>query len=154
MDGLTGRIASTDLLVVRGAVSSSISKPTRLLSSITELRSRRGSGPALAYSLYSPNCVEGEFSEVPPPEVAALYTKIGLLADAPNTECLLPWRIIRAVFLPILPGGPFLLHSQGRVRLRRQPLIPVGRIVAASPGLVVQDSTEVRRYGVLRACAD
>src|SRR5215216_5771064 len=64
MDGLTGRIASTDLLVVRGAVSSSISKPTRLLSSITEPRSRRGSGPALAYSLYSPNCVEGVFSGV------------------------------------------------------------------------------------------
>src|SRR5829696_8512115 len=65
MDGLTGRIASTDLLVVRGAVSSSISKLTRLLSSITELRSRRGSGPALAYSLYSPNCVEGVFCELP-----------------------------------------------------------------------------------------
>src|SRR5215212_1858282 len=64
MDGLTGRIASTDLLVVRGAVSSSISKPTRLLSSITELKSRRGSGPALAYSLYSPNCVEGELCEL------------------------------------------------------------------------------------------
>src|SRR5215211_3634555 len=66
MDGLTGRIASTDLLVVRGAVSSSISKLTRLLSSITELRSRRGSGPALAYSLYSPDCVEGEFCELRP----------------------------------------------------------------------------------------
>src|SRR5215211_4942477 len=120
----------------------------------------KGVGPGLLVNLgpfscpYSTKCVEGEFSEVPPPEVAALYTKIGLLADAPNTECLLPWRIIRAVFLPILPGGPFLLHSQGRVRLRRQPLIPVGRIVAASPGLVVQDSTEVRRYGVLRSSSN
>src|SRR5215211_5008622 len=40
---------------------------------------------------------------------------------------------------------------QGRVRLRRRPLIPVGRIVTASPGLVVQGSTEVRRHGVLRS---
>src|SRR5918995_6641764 len=52
-------------------------------------------------------------------EVAAWYTKIGLLADAPNTGCLLPWRIIRTVVLPILPGGPFLC-MQGRARLRRQ----------------------------------
>src|SRR5215218_5958872 len=78
----------------------------------------KGVGPGLLVNLgpfscpYSTKCVEGEFSEVPPPEVAALYTKIGLLADAPNTECLLPWRIIRAVFLPILPGGPFLLHAR------------------------------------------
>src|SRR5215212_4496854 len=47
-----------------------------------------------------------------PSEVAALYTKIGLLADAPNTECLLQWRIIRAAFLPILPGGPFLMRAR------------------------------------------
>src|SRR5215213_5025117 len=83
MDGLTGRIASTDLLVVRGAVSSSISKPTRLLSSITELRSRRGSGPALAYSLYSPNCVELDFSHL----VAYHIAPVRLSTKALGTFC-------------------------------------------------------------------
>src|SRR5829696_7228199 len=52
-------------------------------------------------------------------EVAAWYTKMGLLVDAPNTGCLLPCRIIRTVVLPILPGGPFLC-MQGRARLRRR----------------------------------
>jgi hypothetical protein len=50
-------------------------------------------------------------------EAAAWYTKIGLLADAPSIGCLLPWRVIRTVVLPILPGGPFLC-MQGCARLR------------------------------------
>src|SRR5215218_1642637 len=82
-------------------------------------------------------------------ELAAWYTKIGLLADAPNTVCSLPWRVIRTVVLPILPGGPFYVCKVVLVFLGKQPLIPVRRIVASSPDLVVQGTTELRLNGVL-----
>ena len=68
-----------------------------------------------------------------------------------NTGCLLPWRIIRSVVLPIIPGGPFYVCKLVLVFVGKQPLIPVRRIVLSSPGLVVQGSTEVRRHGVLRS---
>src|SRR5215204_833560 len=84
-------------------------------------------------------------------EVAAWYTKIGLLADAPNTWCLLPWRVIRTVVLPILPGGPFYVCKVVLVFVGKQPLIPVRRIVPSSPDLVVQGTTELRHDGVLRS---
>ena len=84
-------------------------------------------------------------------ELAAWYTKIGLLVDAPNTGCLLPCRIIRTVVLPILPGGPFYVCKVVLVFVGKLPLIPVKRIVPSSPGLVVQGSIELRRHGVLRS---
>ena len=86
-------------------------------------------------------------------ELAAGYTKIGLLVDAPNTGCSLPWRILRTVVLPILPGGPFYVCKVVLLFVRKQPLIPVRRIAPSFPGLVVQGSTEVRRHGVLGSSA-
>src|SRR5215212_3510358 len=131
MDGLTGRIASTDLLVVRGAVSSSISKPTRLLSSITELRSRRGSGPALAYSLYSPKCVEGELCELrlygvlrSSPKHTQLAHKLQRLAALNHRglllhESLLPNREVESVGRRMKSRGP---PTYSRKPLLRQML--------------------------------
>src|SRR5215211_2400313 len=103
----------------------------------------KGVGPGLLVNLgpfscpYSTKCVEGEFSEVPPPEVAALYTKIGLLADAPNTECLLPWRIVRTASFSHPPRRSFsYVCKVVLVFVGTQPLIPLRRIVPSSPDLV------------------
>jgi hypothetical protein len=82
-------------------------------------------------------------------EVAAGYTKIGLLVDAPNTVCLLPWSVIRTVVLPILPGGPFYVCKVVLLFVGKQPLIPVRRVVPSSPDLVVRGTTELRHDGVL-----
>jgi hypothetical protein len=95
---------------------------------------------ALLHALIHPSAWKVHSPKVPS-EVAACYTKIGLLDDAPSTGCLLQWRIIRTVVLPILPGGP----------LRTQPLIPLRRIVPSALWLVVQGSTELRLDGILRS---